>query len=96
MMPDDIPSDKWRSTVMWIALLQYPAVLDLFKIASELKRHAPNETVWIEMLESKLRESAICDDLPSFETLSRGLRDVQSKYWHKNDPYKYATVSKTI
>ena len=81
---------------MWTALLQYPDVLELFNIATELKRHAPNESTWIEMLQSKLQESARFDDIPSFETLSRGLREIQGKHWVKNDSYKYATVAKTL
>ena len=95
-MSADIPEDKWRAVVMWTALLQYPDVLELFKIATELKRHAPNEIVWIEMLQSKLQDSARFDDIPSFETLSRSLRDVQAKYWNKIDPYKYGTLAKTL
>jgi len=95
-MPDDIPEDKWRSVVMWVALLQYPSVLELLKMTAELKELAPSESLWVEMVQKYMSKSAICDDLPSFETLSRGLREVQSRYWIKNDPYKYEALAKTI
>lgn len=95
-MPDDIPEDKWRAVLMWKSLLEYPDVVEIFKMSSELKTHAPSESIWLEMLRSKIQESAQFDDVPSFETLSRLLRDVQPKYWKKIDPYKHATVSKTL
>ena len=95
-MSNDIPEDKWRSVVMWAALLQYPDVLEIFRIATEIKRHSPDERTWIVMLQSKLKESAQFDDLPSFETLTRGLREIQPLYWHKTDAYKYANVAKTL
>jgi hypothetical protein len=95
-MPDNIPENKWRTRVMWCSLLKYPDAINLFKLASELRKYAPDEKTWLEMLEMKIAESSICDDLPSFETLTRGLREVQEVFWKKNDSYKYEKLAKTI
>jgi hypothetical protein len=95
-MPDNIPEEKWRTRAMWCALLQYPATIELFKVATELRKYAPTEAAWLDMLEAKIAESSVCDDLPNFETLTRGLRQVQGPYWQKNESYKYAALAKTL